>query len=148
MDDCVRTCPHNDYALQERHNEHHYIRVTFAKEICAGCPQRALCTRAKAQPRILQIQPQPQQEAIAQTRAHLASPEGRKLYAKRAGIEGTISQGVRAFGLRRSRSIGLEKTHLPQGATAAAMNLNRLAAWFVDRPRAQTRVSDFAALVV
>jgi transposase len=127
-------------------NGHHYIRVTFAKETCAGCPQRALCTRAKAQPRILQIQPQPQQEAITQMRAYLASPQGHKLYAKRAGIEGTLSQGVRAFGLRRSRYIGLAKTHLQQVATAAAMNLERLAAWFVDRPRAQSRVSHFAAL--
>ena len=79
-------------------------------------------------------------------RAYLASDEGRKLYAKRAGIEGTLSQGVRAFGLRRSRYVGLAKTHLQQVATAAAMNLERLGAWFVDRPRAQTRVSRFAAL--
>jgi transposase len=127
-------------------NGRHYIRVTFAKETCAGCPQRALCTRAKTQPRILQIQPQPQQEALTQMRAYLESMEGRKLYAKRAGIEGTLSQGVRAFGLRRSRYIGLAKTHLQQVATAAAMNLERLAAWFVDRPHAQTRVSQFAAL--
>jgi Transposase DDE domain len=76
----------------------------------------------------------------------LESTEGCKLYAKRAGIEGTLSQGVRAFGLRRSRYIGLGKTHLQQVAIAAAMNLDRLAAWFVDRPRAQTRVSRFAAL--
>ncbi len=31
-------------------------------------------------------------------------------YQRRAGIEGTISQGTRAFGLRRSRYIGQEKT--------------------------------------
>ena len=30
------------------------------------------------------------------------------------GIEGTISQGVRRFDLRRTRYLGLEKTHLPQ----------------------------------
>jgi IS5 family transposase len=74
------------------------------------------------------------------------SEEGRRLYNKRAGIEGTISQGVRCFGLRRSRYIGLDKTHLQQVATAAAINLDRLAAWFVHRPRAETRVSRFAAL--
>jgi transposase len=127
-------------------NGHAYIRVSFAKETCAVCPQRARCTRAKDQPRSLQIQPQPQQEAITHMRAYLESPEGRKLYAKRAGIEGTLSQGVRAFGLRRSRYVGLGKTHLQQVAIAAAMNLDRLAAWFVGRPRAHTRVSRFAAL--
>jgi transposase len=127
-------------------NGHHYIRVTFAKEDCAGCPQRARCTRAKTQPRSLQLQPQPQQAAIDRMRAYLESEEGRRLYAKRAGIEGTLSQGVRAFGLRRSRYIGLAKTHLQQVASAAALNLDRLATWFMHRPRAQTRVSRFAAL--
>lgn len=123
-----------------------YICIGFAKETCAVRPQRTRCTRANAQPRFLQIQPCAQQGAITQRRAYLESAEGRKLYAKRAGIESTLSQGVRAFGLRRSRYIGLTKTHLQQVATAAAMNLDRLAAGFVDQPRAQTRVTRFAAL--
>jgi transposase len=127
-------------------NGHRYIRIGFASETCAACPQRTRCTRAKAQPRFLQIQPRAQQEAITQMRTYLKSAEGRKLYAKRAGIESTLSQGVRAFGLRRSRYIGLAKTHVQQVATAAAMNLERLAAWWVDRPRAPTRVTRFAAL--
>jgi transposase len=127
-------------------NGHRYIRVTFAKEDCAGCPQRTRCTRAKTQPRSLQLQPQPQQEAIDRMRAYLESEAGRQLYAKRAGIEGTLSQGVRVFGLRRSRYIGLAKTHLQQVASAAALNLDRLAAWFMHRPRTHTRVSRFAAL--
>lgn len=32
-------------------------------------------------------------------------------YTLRQGIEATISQGIRAFGMRRSRSISLDKTH-------------------------------------
>jgi hypothetical protein len=135
----------NWYPFQHA-NGHHYIRVTFAKEDCAGCPQRARCTRAKTQPRSLQLQPQRQQEAIDRRRAYLESQEGRQLYAKRAGIEGTLSQGVRVCGLRRSRYIGLAKTHLQQVASAAALNFDRLAAWFIHRPRAHTRVSRFAAL--
>jgi transposase len=126
---------------------HHYLRVTFAKEDCAGCPQRARCPRAKTPPRSLQLPPQPQQEAIDRMRASLESEEGRQLYATRAGIEGTLSQGVRGCGLRHSRDIGLAKTHFQQGASAAALNFDRLAAWFMPRPRAQTRVSRFAALV-
>lgn len=127
-------------------NGHRYIRGTFAKADWAGCPQRTRCTRAKAQPRSLQLQPQPQQAAIDRMRAYLESDAGRRLYAKRAGIEGTWSQGVRVFGLRRRRYIGLAKTHLQQVAIAAALNLDRLAAWFLHRPRAHTRVSRFAAL--
>jgi hypothetical protein len=61
-------------------------------------------------------------------------------------VEGTISQGVRAFGMRRSRYRGLDKTHLQHVAIAAAMNVDRLVAWFDGRPRAQTRTTRFAAL--
>jgi len=69
-----------------------------------------------------------------------------QVYSKRAGIEGTISQGVRVMGLRRSRYIGQEKTHLQHVATAAALNLVRSLAWFNGVPRAQTRRSTFARL--
>jgi transposase len=41
-------------------------------------------------------------------------------------VEGTISQAVRAFGLRRTRYIGLAKTHLQHVLTAIAFNLARL----------------------
>jgi transposase len=53
---------------------------------------------------------------------------------------------VCAFGLRRSRYRGLAKTHLQHVATAAAINLERLAAWFRAVPRAATRTSPFATL--
>ena len=64
----------------------------------------------------------------------------------RAGVEGTLSQGVRAFGLRRTRYRGLEKTHLQHVAIAAAINIDRIVAWLEERPRATTRTSRFAAL--
>ena len=79
-------------------------------------------------------------------RERLGTKEGRRRYARRAGIEGTLSQGVRAFGLRRSRYRGLAKTHLQHVATAAAINLARLGDWFRAVPRAATRTSRFAAL--
>jgi transposase len=40
----------------------------------------------------------------------------------------------------------MAKTHLQQLATAAAMNLVRLDAWFEGIPHARTRISQFAAL--
>ena len=52
-------------------------------------------------------------------RAWYASAEGKAQYAQRAGIEGTLSQGVRAFGLRRTRYWGVAKTHLQHVAIAA-----------------------------
>ena len=54
--------------------------------------------------------------------------------------------GVCAFGLRRGRYCGLARTRLQHVATAAAIDLQRLAAWFRAAPRAATRTSRFAAL--
>ena len=67
-------------------------------------------------------------------------------YAKRAGVEATISQGTRAFNLRRSRYMGLAKTHLQHVATAAAMNLSRKRDWWKDLPVIEKRISRFASL--
>ena len=62
------------------------------------------------------------------------------------GVEGTISQGVRGCALRRSRYVGMAKTHLQHVITAVAMNVVRLLAWFAGVPKAQTRLSAFARL--
>src|SRR5437867_13184592 len=85
-------------------------------------------------------------EALQAARAWYASAEGRQRYQCRAGVEGTLSQGVRAFGLRRTRYRGLPKTHLQHVAIAAAINIDRIVAWLDERPRAMTRISRFAAL--
>jgi len=67
-------------------------------------------------------------------------------FKKRAGIEGTISQAAIAKGCRRCRYQGLKKTHLQHVLTACAININRVADWFSETPRAQTRRLRFAAL--
>ena len=108
--------------------------------------RRGPCARAPARRRHLKLQPRAEYEALKAARGRLATKEGRRAYARRAGIEGTISQGVRAFGLRRSRYRGLARTHLQHVATAAAIDLARLGDWFRAIPRAATRTSRFAAL--
>jgi Transposase DDE domain len=113
---------------------------------CGACPARPLRTRAKHGARHLKLQPRAEHEALRAARERLSTKEGRRLYARRAGIEGTLSQGVRAFGLRRSRYRGLPGTRLQHVATAAAIDLARLGDWFRAIPRAATRVSRFAAL--
>jgi transposase len=123
-----------------------YILVGFRAADCRACPARALCTRAGRRGRQLLLQPRARHEALRAARASAGSEAGRRRYAKRAGIEGTLSQGVRAFGLRRARYRGLARAHLQHVATAAAINLGRLGDWFRARPRAATRTSRFAAL--
>ncbi len=134
------------WSSQVDHADAPYISVMFRKADCGACPARPLCTRAEHQARHLKLPPRVEHEALKAARGRLATKEGRRRYARRAGIEGTLSQGVRTFGLRRSRYRGLAKTHLQHVATAAALNLERLAAWFQSIPRAATRTSRFAAL--
>ncbi len=122
------------------------IIVAFDKHTCGTCPVRPCCTRAKHTGRRLRLPPQDQYEALEAAQTWSASEEGTQLYKRRAGVEGTLSQGVRAFGLRRTRYWGVAKTHLQHVATAAAIHIDRIVAWLDERPRAQTRTSRFAAL--
>src|SRR5207248_10155213 len=98
------------------------------------------------QGRRLRLPPQEQYEALTAARTWYASEEGSQYYKQRAGVEGTLSQGVRAFGLRRTRYRGLPKTHMQHVAIAAAINVDRIVAWLDERPRATTRTSRCAAL--
>src|SRR5215471_13783565 len=86
------------------------ISVKFRRRDCDVCPERPRCTRAKTMPRHLSLHPRMQYAALEAARARFSSETGQELYKRRAGIEGTLSQGVRAFGLRRTRYRGLEKT--------------------------------------
>jgi len=121
------------------------IRVGFSPAQCQPCSSRPRCTQGIS--RWLGLRPRPEHEALAAARARLESDAGRRLYAQRQGVESTLSQGVRAFGLRQARYRGLAKTGLQNVATAAALNLDRLAAWLAQRPLAPTRISRFAALL-
>src|SRR4028118_1521527 len=124
-----------------------YCKVRFAARDCGVCPVRRNCTQAQSHKgRVLKLMRQAEYEAIQAARLEHASPEGQERYKRRAGVEGTISQGVRAFGLRRTRYRGLSKTHLQHVATAAAINLVRLGDWLRVVPRAVTRTSRFATL--
>jgi transposase len=127
--------------------DHPFIQVRFSTQDCGACAQRACCTHAKPpQARTLKFHPRSQYEALQAAQAWYARDEGQRQYARRAGVEGTLSQGVRAFGLRRTRYRGLPKTHLQHVAIAAAINIDRIVAWLDERPRAMTRLSRFAAL--
>src|SRR5262245_27955966 len=123
-----------------------YTLVRFSLQDCRPCHARPLCSRTTDTGRRLHLPSQEHFEALQAARTWYASEEGRQRYQCRAGVEGTLSQGVRAFGLRRTRYRGLEKTHLQHVAIAAAINIDRIVAWLEERPRATTRTSRFAAL--
>jgi transposase len=123
-----------------------YIQVRFHQQDCRTCGARVFCTQAAQAARTLTLHPQAEFEALQAARAWYRSDEGQERYKRRAGVEGTLSQGVRGFGLRYARYRGLTKTHFQHVATAAAMNVDRIVAWLNERPRAKTRTSRFAAL--
>lgn len=127
-------------------NGHEVIQAAFDRATCHACSARTQCTRSQNQGRSMQFRPRPQHEAIQHTRAVQATDEFIKHYARRMGIEGTISQAVRTFEARRSRYIGLDKTHLQMVATAVAINLERFADYLMGRRPISTRRSAFAAL--
>ena len=124
------------------------IHTEFARSECLACRSRPLCTRATTEGRVVTLRPRALHEALQAARHQQETSEWKTEYARRAGIEGTVSQGVRGFGLRRCRYLGLAKAHLQHVITAAAMNLSRLAAWLMEVPRAKTRTSQFARLAL
>ena len=121
--------------------------MTFSTSDCAPCPTRALCTNSKRKRRKITVRPRKQHEILQRRREFEQTDEFKNRYADRAGIEGTISQAVHALKIRRSRYRGLEKTHLQHIATAAAINLKRLHAWWNDHPLSQTTSCPFAILM-
>jgi transposase len=122
------------------------IRVKFPRKACRECQFRHLCTHSKSEPREITLRPQKEHKAIVRRRKQQETKTWLKQYNQRAGVEGTISQGVRGFGLRSARYVGLNKVHLQHILTATAINAIRLFAWFEGVPLAKTRVSSFAKL--
>jgi transposase len=144
------TCPQGHASVKWSDTHDPYgnpiITASFAPPTCLACPCRAQCTRSVRGPRRLTLRAQAQHLALRAARTRQATPEFTAQYAGRAGVEGTISQGVNTFDLRYARYLGLAKTRLQQLLTGAAMNFVRLAAWFAERPRAATRPARLAFL--
>jgi hypothetical protein len=67
-----------------------------------------------------------------QNRADRNDPDWKRRYNRRAGIEGTIFQGVRGFELRQCRHTGLTRTRVQHILTACAMNATRITGWHED----------------
>ena len=84
-----------------------------------------MCARPGAVPDALVLPERAHYEALQQARSVISSEAGAGEYRRRAGIEGSLSQGVRRSDLRHARYIGLAKTHLQNVATATGLNVLR-----------------------
>ena len=120
------------------------IQIKFATRECRPCAQRAECTQGASGRRLVTIQPEAEFRALQEARRQEREPGYKERYAARAGIEGTLSQGVRRSNLRQARYVGQAKTHLQNVCTAVALNQVRLWNWLTETPLATTRRSAFA----
>jgi transposase len=86
------------------------LMVACRTQDCTDGVARSCWTRAESTGRRLHLPPQEPYEALQAARPWSASEDGRQGYKCRAGIEGPLSHGGRAFGLRRTRYCGWAKT--------------------------------------
>jgi transposase len=134
-------------AVDNRANE--VVKIKFSIKDCRHCASRPQCCRSqkKYPRRTLTVRPQARHEALLAARERQETAAFARDYAARAGIEGTLSRGVRTCELRQTRYVGQARTHLGHVCTAAALNFLRLGEWLSDRPRAKTRRTPFARLM-
>lgn len=123
------------------------IKVSFALAACQTCPSRTRCTQATTPRRRLTLRPKDYHCALLTTRQRQTTVDFKTEYARRAGVEGTLSQGIHTCGLRRCRYRGQAKTSLQHVLTAAAMNFVRVGLWLTGSPRVRQRHSRFVALM-
>ena len=122
------------------------IVITFAKGTCGPCPVRAQCTTSASGRRQLTVHPREVHQAQIAARTIQSTKAFQARYALRAGVEGTIRQGVAVTGMRRARYRGLAKTQLEHTNAAVALNLIRLHAFWNGHPLDRTRTSHLARL--
>ena len=143
----VAVCPQGQrarsWSLHDNADGQPVVDIKFAKPVCAACPVQERCTRGAAG-RTLQLSIY--HDAILAARQDQQTAAFRQQYSLRAGIEGTVSETVRAHGARETRYIGLAKTHLQAILTAIAVNLKRAALWLMAKARTHTRARGLACL--
>jgi transposase len=138
----VATCPAGQksrvWAQSKTASQKPVIEIRFPAQACQSCAQRARCTQS-AHGRSLKVSPH--FPDLVAARRKWDTETFRRLYARRSGIEGTLSEAVRAHGVRRSRYFGLAKTWLHAWLLATAINLERAVLWLSDHCLAATRTS-------
>lgn len=140
----VTTCPQGKTTSswsEMSEDGHRMVHIRFRKADCLACQTRSLCTKAKSEPRNIHIGIYHQQ--LQKMRQEQQSDVWYEQYADRAGIEATFSQTIRVTGLRQTRYIGLNKTHLHNILSASALNLIRVDDWLNEKTIRRKRITPF-----
>lgn len=125
--------------------------IKFAADTCRPCPVREHCTHStlsRGIGRQLTVPPRDIHAAQTAARAEQITDDWQARYTTRAGVEGTIGQGVAVTGMRRARYRGLPKTRLQHVFCAVALNLIRLDAYWNGCPLDRARTSHLSRLDV
>jgi hypothetical protein len=72
------------------------IKIKSGKPACGTCPVASQCTRSTPPRSTITIRPQAQHEALLAGRRREQTEGYATEYARRAGVEGTMAQGVRS----------------------------------------------------
>jgi IS5 family transposase len=118
-----------------------YLQARSAEADCRSCPDRTQCTSSATRPRSVAVLPRPLHEVQTQNRLDQQTEQWQHRYAIR-----TLSQNVRAHGLRRSRYRRLARSHVQQVLTAMACNVARITDWIDTAPRTRRRATHFRTL--
>jgi transposase len=153
-DNEVATCPEGKQSLSwtpaiDGQNTK-VMKIKFSGKDCMPCPSRDLCIRSVKdyKRRTISIRrPREHHEALQRAREREGAAEFKARYTSRAGIEGTVSRAVRTCEVRRSKYIGLTKTHLHHLLSATSLSFLRVGEWLMGVSKAKTRRSPFARLM-
>jgi transposase len=115
------------------------IRSQFDGATWHACPARPACPAAQDAPRQLTVRLPVHHEALQASRQRQETAAFQTQYALRGGIESRLSHRSRRFHLRRSRYLGLARTHLQQLFNATALNVVRVTAWLRGEPLGERR---------
>jgi len=119
---CPAGCTSCSWRVFESGKHQGSVEIKFGNQ-CQDCPLKAQCTSAK-HGRKLRLQ---RHYPLLKARREEGKTETFKQAMKRRPpVEGTLSELVRAHGLRKSRHRGFTKTHLHHLMKGAALNLKRL----------------------
>lgn len=98
-------------------------RIEYSRKDCEKCPLKKMCLGEKQKHRTITVQ---EHHTLMQSRRREQQSDSfKKRMEKRNGIEATISELVRAHGVRRSRYRSKAKTCLQNHMIGAACNIRR-----------------------
>jgi Transposase DDE domain len=89
---CPQGCQSVLWMARQDRNGHEVIHIKFAAKDCSGCLVRSQCTHALKEPRSIMIRAESTYQVLQHARQRQQTPAFKDLYAKRAGIEGTLSE--------------------------------------------------------